>query len=257
MAKHWSVTAKANRLVRTRAAIRAMKRANIKAIRSTGPRIRSTPFPAQLRARSVQETKSVDLKAAGYTLNTTAQFTLINAIQGGSSMWQRIGRKIEMQSVYIVGQFGSLRTASNEDYGRIMLIYDRQANSAPPVITDIIKSYAQDGTTSSTAYDHFNLDNRDRIQILMDERVILPAHTDTAGVETNLGLQDPTAEYISFKRYIKLKGLVTQYKAESNPAVIGDIATGSLYLVTFTANQASGAEGWSFSAGIRLRYRDA
>jgi len=52
-----------------------------------------------------------------------------------------------------------------------------------------------------------------------------------------------------------LGGELTQYKADSAPAVIGDIATGGLFMLVL-GNQAAGAEGYSVLGKTRLRFND-
>lgn len=201
------------------------------------------------------EKKFVDLNDAVYTLNSTPQFTAINLIRVGSGEFNRVGRRINMKYLYIQAVIKGLRTIAAEDECRIMVVYDRQANGSTPVIADIVRSVAQDGTTtSSTTLDHLNLDNTHRFLVLMDHRVKLPSISIAAGVETNIGIQDQGGFY-TVKRFIKLRNLETQYKADSAPAVIGDIATGALWFITY-ANAAAAAEGYQLEGGIRLRYAD-
>jgi len=56
-------------------------------------------------------------------------------------------------------------------------------------------------------------------------------------------------------RFIKLKGLETHYKASSQPAVIGDQASGALYLITY-GNASAGTNGYILNFSTRLRYHD-
>ena len=53
---------------------------------------------------------------------------------------------------------------------------------------------------------------------------------------------------------LSLKNLQTHFQAEHNPAVIGDISTGAMYLVTM--GSFASLEPWRFDAKWRLRYRD-
>lgn len=214
------------------------------------------PFPGQLRGQAGPELKALDVPVAQYLLNTTAVITPLNLIRTGSTFCNRIGRKVEMQSIRVVGNISVLRTLASEDYLRIMIIYDRQTNGALPAIADILQTTDQATNNTTTSYSGINLNNRDRFVILRDERLATPSITVTAGVQTNIGLTDPIHKLTNFDWFVKLKGLLTQYKADSAPAVIGDIASGGLYLVTFGGN-AAGSEAYEATLEARLRYLDA
>jgi len=180
----------------------------------------------------------------------------LNLIRVGSTFCNRIGRKINMTSLHIRLYLAPIRTqAVNGDVARIMLVYDRQTNGAYPVIADILQSTDQATANTVSVISGVNLNNRDRFQILRDEFIPLPTLTFTAGVITNQGFVDPIAPLTKTDWYVKLNGMITQYKADSAPAVIGDISTGGLYLVSFAA-AANGAEGWSAQFENRLRYTD-
>lgn len=209
------------------------------------------------KRRLAVEKKFVDLNDTSYTLNTTPLFTCLNLVRVGSGEVNRIGRKIQMKYLYITGDVETIRTQADDDMCRIMVVYDRQSNGATPAIADIVRSVYQDGTTtSSSAMDHLNLDNASRFLVLMDKRIYLPSMTWTAGVVTNGGSLNTGGSNFIIKKFIKLRNLETQFKADSNPAVIGDIATGALWLITWAANKAAGAEGYELDLGIRLRFCD-
>lgn len=145
-----------------------------------------------------------------------------------------------------------------------MLVYDRQPNGALPAISDIILSQSQtSGSTSSTALDQLNLDKRDRFRVLMDERILTPAVIidDTSGAieqawPTGQMPADQGGNNYNFKRHMKfLPALETQYQADSSPAVIGDIATGSLLFVTYGLFTSANS-GWVLDASLRVRFVD-
>lgn len=220
--------------------------------RSYTPKGRIARLPAALSSFT-SEVYAVDLPLALYNMNTTAVITPLNLIRAGSSFNNRLGRKLEMINVRVVGQVLPIRTAVNNDYCRIMIIYDRQTNGALPAIADILQTTDQALANTTTSSSGANMNNRDRFLIIRDTRLQLPTLTDTAGVITNNGLIDPVSTTFNIDLFAKLPGLVTQYKADSAPAVIGDIASGGLYLVTFGAATA-GTEGWAANLEVRLRY---
>lgn len=212
-------------------------------------------MPGVLRSNS-GEVKALDVPFTTYTLNTAMQITALNLIRTGSTFCNRIGRRIEMKNLRISGMVIPLRTQAVHDYCRIIVVYDRQTNGALPAQADILQTTDQAAANTSGAFSGLNLNNRDRFVTLMDDRFQLPALTLTAGQVTTPGFQDQTKESFFVERFIKLKGLLTQYKADSSPAVIGDIATGGLYLCTIGLANAAGAEGYSVDIETRLRFRD-
>lgn len=212
------------------------------------PRLLSS-MPHGLGARG--ETKVVDLLTAVYACDTTGTITPINLVAAGSSYNNRIGRKIAMKSVYLNGSLSPQGAASGETYCRIMIVYDAQPNGALPVYADIVLGQAAVlATTASTSRDNLNLNNRDRFRVLLDKRIVMPALVGSVIVNPNF----PTATEVNLNEFRKLYRLETNYKADTAGGAIGDIATGSLLLVTFGDN-AAGA-GYSLSATVRLRFTD-
>jgi len=190
-------------------------------------------------------------------LNTTASIQCLNLIQEGSSFYNRIGRRIEMKSVHLTGiiQQTSHATVIN-DYVRILVVYDRQPNGALPAISTMLASYDQTGTSTTTVFDGVNPDQRERFAVMADIRLALPASSGTsAGAPSSSSAADGVNATFNINRFINLRGLQTHYQASSNPAVIGDVSTGALYIVGF-GGIASGSEGYQGRIGVRLRYCD-
>lgn len=226
-----------------------------------GNRLNSQFNPSHFQSKATGikgETKAVDLQQATYTLNSTAVLTPLNLIQAGSSFFNRIGRKIHMKSIAIRGFIGfSGNSQVIAAYGRIMIVYDRQTNGALPVISDILLDTKQDATTSTGALSGLNLNNRDRFVVIADKKFMLPVVTQAVGIPTFIApsiSNDTECEWGIVDRYHKIN-METQYKADSSPAVIGDIATGALYLITF-GQATAGNEGWNVTLATRLRYVD-
>lgn len=192
--------------------------------------------------------------------NTTGSIIALNLIQVGSSMFNRIGRKIEMRSLRFIGQYlttnaGGPVTTVDPDYHRLAIVYDRQTNGALPTLSDMFQDTEQTGTNTSTSLSGVNMNNRERFVVLMDKRITLPQGTATAGVLTNVFPNDVNLP-IKVDEFRRLRGLTTHYGADSSPAVIGDIRTGGLYIVSFTNIQAAGTEIFSMNWNVRLKYTD-
>jgi len=200
---------------------------------------------------------SADAVNANLAFNTTGTITCINLIQVGSSMFNRIGRKIEMKSERLCGQINQLavsRTQLTIDYARVMIIYDRQTNGAFPTIGDIFQDTDQAGTNTTDTRSGINMDNRERFVTLIQKNLLLPQATATAGVLTNVYPNASSVEVI-IDEFRQLRGLTTHYKADSAPAVIGDISTGALYVITDSLSGAS-TELFAIHLNARLKYVD-
>jgi len=203
-----------------------------------------------LQKPNPSELKSVDLASTAYACSTTGSVTCINLIRTGSTFTNRIGRRIQLMSLYLNGYMAPEAGGSLTTYCRILIVYDRQSNGNTPVWADVVSAYDQATTQSGTVMDNMNLNNRDRFKIILDKRIVCPNFV--AGV--NQGVYDNSASEMQIQEHRRLGGLETQYKADSSPAVIGDIATGSLVMLTF-GNSAAGS-GHAFIGTVRLRFTD-
>lgn len=227
--------------------------------------------PASLRG-STQEVKCLDTTistaspgGAALAFNATGSIICVNEIRVGSGFNNRVGNKIEMKSVDVMINPGVLTVtrAAQEDLLRIALVYDRQvSNNNLPAISDVFQDTDQAGTNTTGAWSGINLGNRDRFTILADKRIMLPGATATAGVLTNIwpnsfgGAGDGSVGLGCIREFRNLNKLLANYKAASSPAVIGDISTGAIYLITFSTNTA-GQEIWCAADwSVRLRYYD-
>lgn len=215
-------------------------------------------YPGQLRSIK-PEVKTVDLFQFATNFDTIGTFTCVNLPLEGASFYNRIGRKIMAKSLHVFGHIECTdgnAGATGEDYGRLMVIYDRQPNGALPAVADVLTSYNNAGATSSTASDSLNMNNRDRFVVLRDERIVLPAvgALGVTPINSSLGT-DPTLSTskreINF--FIKCKDLETHFKASAG--TIGDIATGSIFVFSISG-QSHGNLAYIAAVSTRLRYHD-
>nr|WAE42806.1 MAG: capsid protein [Cressdnaviricota sp.] len=209
------------------------------------------------------EVKGVDMPAinAGAdsiikNISTTATLDLLNGIQEGASFYNRVGRRVHMKSVHVTGQIfpSGVATTGAQEFLRVLLVYDRQPNGTFPSIGDILLDYGNDGTSFTTSISKMNLNNVERFAILRDKRLWIPSNQQAASTDQNMYLGGGTdAKEINW--FVPLKNLETHFKSTTNPAAIGDVATGALYLVTL-GNIASGAAGYNLQYNSRLRFCD-
>jgi len=175
-------------------------------------------------SRVFPETKYATLSAPSGTVTYTPFVGLINAISQGTDATNRIGREIILKSFEFRMNFCCDTTGLNtwESLGlpgrtiRIVCVYDRQTDGAAPAWTQVYNT----GTGSST-----NHVNAERNQDFMERFVILFDEVHQIGsAGPNFGM---------IHRYVKM-GLRTKYAGTS--AAIGDIVSGSLYLLAVDNN---------------------
>lgn len=209
-----------------------------------GPELKSLDFPLQANVPEQHH------------ISTTATFDLLNGIQEGSSFYNRIGRRVQMRSIHITGNLIFSGNGSGvPEYLRVMLIYDRQPNGAAPVISDVLTDYDSQGATTTNSFSKMNMNNVERFAILRDQRIqIAENNTGSAIAGAPASILNYSTQG-NINMFVKLAGLETHFKASSNPAVIGDVATGALWLVTFGSIAVANA-GIDIQYQSRLRYID-
>lgn len=211
------------------------------------------------RARASAEVKVVDTivgSAGGViipinTANNNIQYC--NLIASGAGFNNRVGRRIEMQSLHLTGFIKQTsNTTTVHDYARIVVVYDRQPNGASTVFNNVFLDYDAISGSATTSLSGVNPDERERFVICADIRLQLPANINTNGTS---GSTDGANTSFEINRFIKFKNLQTHYKSDSSPPVIGDVATGALFVIT-QGSLGSGSEGWEAVLKWRLRYKD-
>lgn len=215
-----------------------------------------------------EEVKSVDTSSISMIFSTTAQFTVVNIPIQGAAFYNRIGTRIGMKSLNIRGwiQPSATNTAASAwDFGRWILIYDRQPGSAGtgafPAIASLLLEYNSAGATNTSAWSGVNQILKDRFTIIRDKNFGLPP----LGVSAVAPAQNPADAFFPDPReknsfmineHIKLAGLEAHYN-QTNGGTIGDIATGALYIVTLAQTSTAAQGAWAFLGTARLRYTDA
>lgn len=186
------------------------------------------------------EFKSIDENVSAATLDTTGSVTLLNGCARGSDIDEREGREITMKSIQLRGLINANANAAQNQWVRIMIVYDRQTNGAEPAIADIVSPGSLVGMRS--------LENRKRFKILMDRTITLNANYDGASTVYTASNNHHFIEY-----YRKLDHPVTFNSGSAG--TVSDISTGSLYMVRMgTIASGTGAAAISFTS--RVRYQD-
>lgn len=242
-------------------------------------RRRLVSVPAALRARGglggmATEIKSVDYvgaltEASGTALKlyspasgVTAAVLLQMPIEG-SSFYNRIARRTRGVSLEIKGHIAptlSNAAARGLQWGRILIIYDRQPNGAVPSVATILTDYDEGGNAATYSTSGINMDNRDRFLVLRDRKFLLPpiGINGVAPTTTSANLAGTNADMAEsrflFHEFIKLNGLETQYKASTTGA-IGDIASGS-YIILCMSETDTSVAAYQFTYQCRYKFFD-
>lgn len=187
------------------------------------------------RAVLLKETGYKDLANANYQCDTTGSITLIATVAQGTSVNQRIGKKLRWKSLQFRGEVQNNGSATITD-NAVLIVYDRRPTGSLPAITDILD------TANSQSFN--NDANSGRFQVLKRMDFHLIGNTTNLTSRTNA-----SADF-----YLDLKGLPCEYGSAGTGA-IGDISRGALYLVT-VGNMAAGATAAVVNGGFRTRFVD-
>lgn len=188
------------------------------------------------KMRNSQPRIAPELKASDVNVSmaadTTGAILLLNGIDPGTALNQRIGRQILAKKLRL--RLACVVTAATgaDQTQRVMVVLDKQPNGVALAITDVLTSV---GTTAN-----YNLSNQARFKILFDRRVYLNA----------------TAE--PFSAQLLDVSLGQKYVVQFNAGVAGtvaDITTNSLYMITIGSN-AAGATAGTVTGASRLRFSD-
>lgn len=178
------------------------------------------------------EFKSVDVLDQNIAVDSGTAVALLNGIARGDEINQRNGREVVMRSIQF--QYTARVTAGTgiDQQQRVMLVYDRQTNAAALTCAQVL-------ATTSTMSPR-NLENRKRFKILYDRTFHLNASAE------------PNSE-LTRRFYRRLRHPIT-FNANT-AGTVGDITTGSLYLVV-TGSAAAGVTAGTLSYSSRVRYQD-
>lgn len=201
------------------------------------------------------------------TTNDNSNTYLLNGIQEGVGSWNRIGRYIWNKSIELdltflwSTSYAALDTTQiNGSWLRCLVVWDKQPNNGTmPTFDTIFGSTDQTGTETSGVQDHLKYDNMFRFKILLDSMIdpTLVSSTSSAVATNPASAGLTTQTMIRYRKYLKLKNVMTNFSGTANPVTSANISTGALYLI-LRAPVNSLNETWqirSFSTA-RLRYVD-
>ncbi|UOF78323.1 capsid protein [Circoviridae sp.] len=193
-------------------------------------------FRSQLVARNA-ELKYLDTVPGAVTLNLTGTAVLLNGLAEGSGPSNRVGRRVNMKSLLMrLWIDGTGLTSAQAAVARVVLVLDRQANSATALtFSDLLVTPATYGALAVN-----NLDNRERFRVLFDRSYALSLNAGRSTVAIN--------KFLRFNPLIPV-----QYDAATANAA--DISSGQLWLA-FIGTSATVTVSLSALSYCRLRYLD-
>lgn len=231
---------------------------------------RATARPSLQRAVAAAVRKTVEKKGVDTPLNSTPivatvngneNTTCVNLIQQGAGSWNRVGRKVQLQSLRIRGELEwTLDSAvTSGDYKgnvvRMVVIWDKSPNDVSTPTPDLVFGVTgQDGSETCTFLNPVRYDNMDRFSVLRDCVITLepPMYNAAAGTSNIVLVRR------AFDEFIKLNGKETTYSGNTNPLTTASLTTGGLYVMFRAAENTSGTNfvGVSNNSFARLRYTD-
>lgn len=214
--------------------------------------------------RAKPELKGVDMSlnngtAIPSTTNTNAVGFVLNLIRQGPGSWERIGRKVQLQSIRCRGtvhhEWNPVATtaASSGNVMRMVLVWDKQpSGGSVPTFDTIFGRTTQDGTESCSFMDGTRYDNNDRFTILRDQMFYANPHTALFTGTTNTNF-----DVFPFDFYVKLGGRECVFLGQSAPMTLADVSTGALYLYYRAAlDSVNNFMSVGGPSTARLRYTD-
>lgn len=200
-----------------------------------------------LHHRPGQELKAIDVTLAPLTSATTGTFLLLNAPVPGNDLFNRIGRKAYFKNVNFECYWKDSGAIATNEFLRLILFYDSQANAAAPVLADVLKN--ANAAAASTILSHVNLDNRERFKIIRNWRRAMPVTTAVNNVGANT-LLSPGCDF-AFNEFITLGEIETIYNV-GTAGTVADVQSGALWLLLISEIDT----GWTLAGNIRLRFYD-
>jgi len=200
----------------------------------SAPRTGGFRNPVRMRGPGASELKWIDINstAAFNAATGVAALTLLNGCTLGSDATNRIGRKIVMRSLQMRMSVLDTAVQAARFAGRVLVVYDSQSNGVAPTQADILQA-------ATSWHAPMNLNNRERFKVIWDK------------IFTIDSIQGSGNNPWICKKFKKLPNLETIFNS-GNAGSVGDIQTGSLYMLTFATGEAASTPGMVFYSRVRF-----
>jgi len=232
---------------------RTMKRRRTRAPRRTGgwrmPTHELKYLDYDISAQNAGTGLQLGQAASQSIISSTPAKILLNGLVQGSDATQRVGRQIVIKKfiarlTFVMPTVDPATKPTWPSFVRVMLVYDMQTNATAFTLTDLFND-----STDFAALQ--NLNNRDRFKVIKDKVYSLNKSAQFTTDASDMGA-------CRFVKIYKRLNLPTTYNANSTGNV-GDIQTGSLYLLVFANgcnNSATAGDQIHMHGYCRIRYAD-
>ncbi len=192
--------------------------------------------------------------------NTNDDFVLLNKIQQGDGVNQRIGNRVRLKSVRIYGQithiYRPVVTTLNclGNSVRFILLWDKSPNEATTPVFNAIFGGTDGASATSTDYmDAILINKFDRYQILREWTIDCNIEAYLTG-----GSEDECINVKTIDYYVDLKGKEVVYTGTADPITIGNVTNGALYIIARSFLNTADVSQIQCEATLkaRLRYVD-
>lgn len=178
--------------------------------------------------------------AAVATVTSNGLIGLINGLQTGNSVSQRVGTNVNVKTLEIKGYFIGDGLNASDFLVRMIVFADKQANATQPAVTDLLTDLT--AVNVKTVCWPRNLSNRKRFKTYVDR--VYPV----GGLSASQPIIKSVKYYMKFKYPLKV-----EYN-NANNGTHQDITTNALWIL-FISN-ISGANPPSVNLNVRMRYTD-
>lgn len=163
-----------------------------------------------------------DVGSVVTTTTTNDDIVVLNLIQAGNGSWNRVGKKVSITSLRLVGSITS-KGEGGACAVRMAVVWDKQpSGNTIPKFNDIFGRTDQNGNETSEVFDPLRYDNVGRFKLLLDRKIEFNPGNDKSNTKNVTKCID---------EYLQLKNKETIFSGNSTPMTIADISTGGLYIV--------------------------
>ncbi|UYD39112.1 MAG: capsid protein [Wigfec virus K19_292] len=247
---------------RRRTKTRSKRRYRTKKRTTSGARRRTGRRGSFTTSGRKQEVKRADTINTRTDPDQAGTLILMNGLYPGTDDFNRIGRKVAWKALEFKSLILYAPPVASTSYGNEILtmyiVWDRSPNGISPAVNDIIQSVDNFGTTFNSNYGFPDWNFKQRFLILKKKEWLMPGTVSAASTSappTSISPQNQQQNFM-FKKYIKLKGLTTEYSYTA--ATVGSIGTGALWcLIMGTDGISAASSAWQFSTSWRLSFTDS
>lgn len=229
--------------------------AKLRATKAANPaRYASMYAPAQFGGpRPPIELKCVDTAISTAIVNDPTSTAIpLNLMGTGSGFFNRIGRRVYLQSLYMNGcvTLNTTNPIATIRYVRVAIVYDKANNGTRPTWQDVFQSVDQSGAFNRTSLAHLNLNNRERFRVISDQRIQLGCSAASNGN----AVMTPNNTLV--QTYRRLNGLEMTYNADAATSGYADCNSGILWLMLQSDGNPLATYSEQFAGVCRIRYTD-